>query len=117
MDEIEAVEWMVLVLDAAVHMDAAIAASIPLNDSVGIDHAQLVAICHDAELVPRDDSDHRKERSFRLPTLRAAANVIVRALGAYLHLHGVGGALAGEGTAGKVLDLDAPDSAINRRVN
>src|SRR5690606_12601669 len=69
-----------LVVDAAVHVHAALAARIAFDHGRGVDDLELVGIRDDLELVARHDRDHREQRAFRLPAFRAAADVIVRAL-------------------------------------
>jgi hypothetical protein len=71
---------MALVLDPAIHVDAALFAGMPLNSGLGVHHRKFVPVRLDAEIFTRDDGDLRKERAFRLPTFRAAAHMIVRAL-------------------------------------
>src|SRR6266478_3512785 len=56
MNEVEAVERMCLILDAAVHMRAASAASMPLDRRRGVDHAKLVAVLKNGHAVAWHDS-------------------------------------------------------------
>jgi hypothetical protein len=55
--EIEAIERMLRVLDAAVHVNPAPSASIALNGRVGIHDLELVGVVGHAQLVPR----HRRQ--------------------------------------------------------
>src|ERR1035437_7831696 len=77
MDEIEAVERMRLVLDAAVHMRAANLAGVPLDCRRGIDDVKLVAVFEHLHIVPRDDGEHRKDCALGFPAFGAAAGVVV----------------------------------------
>src|SRR6185437_5452554 len=77
MDEIEAVERVALVLDAAVHMRAAGLAGIALDRRRAIDDLQLVAVFQNAHAVARDHGHDREGRAFRFPALAAAAGMIV----------------------------------------
>src|SRR6185436_20104042 len=79
-DEVEPIERMTLVLDAAVHVRAAARACIALNHRVAVDDLQLLLYGGDLDLVARDDCDHRKNRARGLPALGAAANMIVSSL-------------------------------------
>src|SRR6202171_4475530 len=77
MDEVEAVERMRLVLDAAVHMGAARLAGVPLDGRRGIDDLKLVAVLKHADAVAGHHRDHREDRPFRFPAFGAAAGVVV----------------------------------------
>src|SRR5258708_31805429 len=77
MDEVETIERMRLVLDAAVHMGTATLAGVPLDRRRRVDHAQLVAVLKNGHVVARDNRDHRKGCSFGFPALGATAGVIV----------------------------------------
>src|SRR5580658_6728101 len=74
MDEIQTIEWMLVILDAAVHVNATSLASVALNRGLGIHHRQLVGILSDAQFVARYHSDHRKQRILGLPALSATAD-------------------------------------------
>src|SRR5712672_4021126 len=66
MDEVEAVERMRLVLDAAVHMGAADLAGVPLDRRRGVDDLKLVAVLKHAHAVAWHHRDHREGRPFGL---------------------------------------------------
>src|SRR5665213_191603 len=76
-DEVQAVERMGLVLDAAIHMGAADLAGVPLDGLRGIDDVKLVAVFKNGHAIARDHGHHRESGSVGLPALGAAAGVIV----------------------------------------
>src|SRR6185437_680146 len=78
MDEVETIEGMALVLDAAIHMRAAGLAGIALNYCGRIDDLQLLAVFEHRHVLARHYGDDRENRAFRLPALGAAAGVVVR---------------------------------------
>lgn len=69
---------MALVLDATIHVDTTLFASVPLNSRLGIYDRKFVSVRLQAEVFTRDDSNLREQRAF--PALRAATHVIVCAL-------------------------------------
>ena len=69
---------MALVLDAAVH-GRRTPCRHALDRRLRIDDGELVPVRFHAELVARDHRDLGEQRPFRLPALRAAADVVVRA--------------------------------------
>ena len=76
-DEVEAVERMVLVLDAAVHVHAAAVAGMALDRRAWRRRPSACApLAVTLELVARHDRDHREQRAGRLPALGAAAGVV-----------------------------------------
>src|SRR6202048_2250637 len=77
MDEVETIERMPLVLDAAVHMRPAILAGVALDRRRRVDNLQLVAVFENRHAVARDNSDDRKGGALRLPAFGAAAGMIV----------------------------------------
>src|SRR5690606_3499778 len=81
MDEVEAVERVALVVDAAVHVHAALPARMALDHGRRVDDLELVRVRDDLELVSRHDRDHREQSALGLPALGTATDVIVRALG------------------------------------
>jgi hypothetical protein len=93
-DEIESVEWMFRVLDAAVHVHAATGAGVALNGRIGVDDLELFGILGDAELVARRNGDLREQRARGLPALGASAHVVIGALGGDRHLDGIARAFA-----------------------
>ena len=102
MNEIEAMEGMPGVLDAAIHVNAAVLAGIAMDGGGGIRDLKLVPVRRDADAVARHDRDLRKQRAFGLPALRAAAYVIVRALRTDRHLDGILTAVARKGPAREI---------------
>src|SRR6202022_3435356 len=77
MNEVETIERMPFVLDAAEHVGAAGPASVSLDRRRRVDDAQLVAVLENRYVVARDNSDDRKGGALRLPALGAAAGMIV----------------------------------------
>ena len=77
MDEVQAVEGVGLVLDAAVHVGAAALAGVALDGGRGVDDLQLVAVLGHRDVVARHNGDDREHRAFRLPALGAAAGMVV----------------------------------------
>src|SRR6266498_1640605 len=102
-NEIESVQRMALVLDPAIHVDAALLAGMPLNRRLGIHDRELVPVRLDAQVVAPYDGDLREQRPLRLPTLGAAAHVIVRALPLDRYLDLILRAIAQQRPACKVL--------------
>ncbi|MNE48738.1 hypothetical protein D3C80_1432220 [compost metagenome] len=107
---------MCAVLDAAIQVHAALAAGVPLNGRLGVDHRQFLGMLGDPELVARHHCDQGEQRALGLPALGAAAGVIVGRLRGNLHPHGVLGAAADEGAAGEILGTRL-DAVVDRRVN
>ena len=103
MDEIEPVERMSLVLDAPVHVHAAVLAGMALDGRLGIDDRQLVGVRDDLQPLARHDCHLREKGALRLPALGAAAHMVVRGLPRDLHFHLVVRALAPKRAAGEVL--------------
>jgi hypothetical protein len=77
MDEVETVERVSLVLDAAIHMGAAGLAGVPLDRRRGIDDVKLVAVFKYGQAFARDHGDHGKNRPLRLPAFGATTGVVV----------------------------------------
>src|ERR1700730_16304876 len=77
MDEVEAVERMPLVLDAAEHVGPANLAGMPLDRCRSVDDVKLVAVLKNAHVVARHNGDHRKDRALRLPAFGAATGMVV----------------------------------------
>ncbi len=94
MDEVEPVEWMLGVLDAAVHVRAAAGAGMPLYGGVGIHDLELVAVLADLHLVARGDRNLREQRPRGLPALGASAHVVEGGLAGDRHFDGIACALA-----------------------
>jgi hypothetical protein len=106
---------MALVLDPAIHVDAALFAGMPLNGRLGIHDCELVPVRLDAQVVAPYDGDLREQRPFRFPALGAAAHVIVCALPFDRYLDLVLRAIAQQRPACKVL-CRRFQSTIDRRM-
>ena len=116
MNEIQAVEGMVGVHNSAIHMNAAVLAGMALDDGGGIHDLKLILVRRYAKVVARHDRDLRKQCTFRLPALRAAAHVVVCALPIDRHLDRVLIAMARKRPAGKI-GCGGFQTLIHGRVN
>ena len=58
MDKVESIKRMLGVLDAAVHVHAALAAGVTLDGGIGVDDLELVGVPGDLQLVARHHGDH-----------------------------------------------------------
>jgi hypothetical protein len=101
-DEIESIERMVLVLDPAVHVDAAFSASVTVNGLRGVDDVKLISILDNGDVCARHNGYCRKKSAFRLPAPRATTDMIVGALSLDGDLDGIARAFANERSAGEV---------------
>ena len=104
------------VLDPAVHVNAAAFAGVALNGSSGIDDRELVRVFGHRQLIARDDRHDREQCARRLPTLGAAAGVIVGGLRVDRDFDRILRAFAEQSTAGKILGCGL-DAVIHRRMN
>jgi hypothetical protein len=95
MDERQSLKRM-FAHDWPIHMHAAFLAGGALDQGSGIDDSELIAILQDFDTFGRSDRHDRKDCTFGLPALRAAAGVIVGDIALDPHLHGIAGALADE---------------------
>jgi hypothetical protein len=102
MEEVEAVQGMARVVDAAVHMHAAGLAGVALDGGVGIDDLELVAVGRDRKVVARRDRHDGEQRAFGLPALGAAACMVMGGLALDRHRDLVVRTLAVEGAAREV---------------
>src|SRR5580692_5489245 len=102
MDEVEAVERVSLVLDAAEHMRTASLAGVPLDGLRGIDDVKLVAVLKDGHVISRNHRHYRESRADRFPALGAAAGVIVSDVSLDADLHRLVLAFADQCPASKV---------------
>src|SRR5271168_1501819 len=107
---------MLAVFDAAIHVDAANLASVPLNGRRRIDHAELVAVLRAVHLVLRHDGHDRERRPFGFPALGTAASVVMRDLRADRYFDGPVRAFARQGSSSEVL-RSLLDAVIDRRMN
>src|SRR5262249_52036266 len=87
---------MLCVLDAAVHVHAAIPAGVPLNGGIGIHDFELVGALGNTELVARHNGNLRKQCARGLPAFGASTDVIIGTLGRDAHLDGIARAFAHE---------------------
>lgn len=76
MYEIQALEWVVL-LDASVHVHAAVLAGVALDHGGLIDDFEFVFARRDFKLLDGYNADDGEEGVFRLPAFGAAARVVV----------------------------------------
>src|SRR5215217_8116823 len=102
MNEIKPIEGVVLVLDPAVHVDAASRARVPVDGLSGVDDLQLLAVLDDADARARHDRHHGEGGPLGLPAARAAADVIMGALARDFHLDLIARTFADQRSAGKV---------------
>ena len=102
MDEVQPEEGMAAVLDAAIHMNAAALAGMPLNGGGGIHDRKFVRVRRDADIIARHHRDLREQGAFGLPALRAAAGMIVSDLPLDRHLNGVLVAMEGKRPAREI---------------
>jgi hypothetical protein len=94
-NEVETLEG-VLLLDAAEHVNTAVAAGVSLDSSALVDDGELVTVGGNLKLIAGDDSDDGEESTLGLPALGATTGVVVGDLAVEGDLDGVGGALASE---------------------
>jgi hypothetical protein len=93
-DEIEPVERVLRILDAAVHVDAAYGAGVPLDRCIAIHDFKPFGVLADTELIARHNGDLRKQGTCGLPTFGASAHVIMSALRRDAHLDWIARAFA-----------------------
>src|SRR5437867_13239354 len=113
MDEVNSIQRVILVVDASVHMHAAILARVALDGRVRVYNLQFVLICSHAEVVARHDRDLREQGPARLPALRAAADVAMGALTLDRYGNLVVGTFAIQRAAGEVWRRGS-DATIDR---
>src|SRR5882724_8949987 len=116
MNEVQTVERMPLVLDAAEHMRTASLAGMPLYSCRCIDHLKLVAVFQNADVFARYDRYHSKDRPLRLPAFGAAAGVVVGDVTLDADLDRPILAFADQGSAGETARA-LPYSVVNRWVD
>src|SRR4030095_7729007 len=115
MDEIQAEERMLLVLDASVHVHAATFTGAPFDDRVRIYDRQLVLIGRYTDLVAWHDRDLGESRPRRLPALGAPAHMVVGTLAINRYRHLLVRAVADQRAAREVLSRRF-HALINRRM-
>src|SRR5687767_8204600 len=116
MDEVETVERMRLVLDAAVHMRTAGLAGVALDRRRGIDNPKLVAVLEDAHIVARHRRHHREDGAAGLPAFGAAAGVVMGNVALDADLDRLVLAFAHQRAAGEAARA-LLDAAVNRWVD
>src|ERR1700686_1241174 len=116
MNEVQTVERMPLVLDAAEHMRPASLAGMPLYRRRCIDHLKLVAVFKNADVFARHDCDHGENGPFRLPAFGAAAGMVVGDVALDADLDRPVLAFADEGSTGEIPG-PLPYSVVNRWVD
>src|ERR1700730_5334890 len=102
MEEVEAIQRMIRVIDTSVHVHAALLARVSLDCRVRVHNLQLVFISSYAEVGAWRDRNLRKQRVARFPALRAAANVVKGCLALDRNRNLAGGTLAIQRTASEV---------------
>src|SRR5215510_14670011 len=102
MEKIEAVQRMIGIFDAPVHVYTAIPTRMSPDRGVRVHHLQLLLMCCDLEVFARRDGDLREQRASWLPAFGAATDVVMRALAFDRDRDLVGCALALQRTAGEV---------------
>src|SRR5262245_16163519 len=103
MDEIQAEERMLFILDASVHMHPATFAGVSLDDCVRIHDRQLVLIGSYTNLVAWHDRDLGEQCARRLPALGAPAHMVVATLAINRYRHLLVRAVADQRAAREVL--------------
>src|SRR5882724_327956 len=116
MNEVQTIEWMPLVLDAAEHMRTASLAGMPLYRRRCIDYLKLVAVFKNGDVFARYDCDDGENGPFRLPAFGAAAGVVVGDVTLDADLDGPILAFADQGSAGETARA-LPYSVVNRWVD
>src|SRR5581483_6173427 len=101
-NEVQSVERMSLVLDAAIHMRAARLAGVALDGLRGVDDMKLVAVFEHGHGVARHHGDDRERRAVRLPALGAAAGMVMRDVALDADLDRLVLAFADQRSAGKI---------------
>lgn len=102
MHEVQAIERMVFIFDAAVHMRMALFASMSLNNRALVDDDQLLSVRDDADFIARNNCSDREFRTCGLPAFAAATGVIVQGLGVNPDFNLIGRTQALQGTAREV---------------
>ena len=115
MDEIEPIKWMILVLDSAIHMDAADFAGVALYGRCFVDNCEFVLVRRDTNAVSGHHRNQRKRSSFRFSALAATTGVLMDALRIYCDLNWIRTAVTVQISTGKVV-LSCLDTIINCRM-
>src|SRR5262245_40374893 len=115
-DEIQAVEGMARVLDAAVHMRAAGLAGVALDHRGPVDDLEFVAVFEHGHVLPRHDGDDGEVRTLGLPAFGAAASVVVGDIALDPDLDRFVLAFADQGATGKAARASL-HAAINHGVD
>src|SRR6266851_2702066 len=100
-DEVQAVEWMARVLDAAVHVRAAALAGVALDHRGRIGDLELVAVFEHGHVLPWHDGDDGEGGTLGLPAFGAAAGVVMGDIALDPDLDRFVPAFADQGATGK----------------
>src|SRR5579871_2715361 len=92
-EEIEAIERVLLVLDAPVHVYTATGTGIALDRRLLVDDLELVGIRRHRDLVASANANNGESRPLRLPALGTAARMVERDVRSDTHRDRVAGAL------------------------
>lgn len=109
MNKVQPAERVVL-LDATKQVDAAIPASIALDDRGRVDNGELGLVGLDTKVFTRDDADNGEQGTARLPALAAATGVVVGDVALQCDDDLVGWAVAAQRTPRKI--RVAPSDAV-----
>lgn len=104
-----------LLLDAAIQMNPAVAAGIALDHSRRIDDGELRRVGLNAEVVARDHADNGEQGPAGLPALAAATGVVVGDVAFQCDNDLVGWAVAAQSTTWEVR-VAPSDAVIDQRV-
>lgn len=115
MHKVQALERVIVLLNAAEHVRAAGAASVALNCGVCVDDAQLVGVGGHLDGVFGDDSDDGEECARGFPALGAATGMIVGDVALEVYDHFVLGAAAVE-VSSRELGVALSDAFVDGRV-
>ena len=91
-----------ILLDAPVHVGAAVLAGVADDDGFGVDGLEFGFVGCDGEVVAGDYADDAEEGAVGFPAFGAAAGVVELDVGIELNFDGVAGALALDFAAGLV---------------
>src|SRR5215475_5694620 len=116
MDEVQAIERVLGVLDAAVHVHTTFLAGVALNGRLRIDDLELLRMFSHFEPLARRHSDDGEHSPFGLPTLRTATGVVVSRLRADADLDLIFRAFAEQRASGEV-GCGRLDASIDGRMD
>lgn len=113
-NEVETLKWMVD-LDATEQVHSTLLASVSLDGGALVDDLELFWVSSHSDLLLRNDSDNREERSFGFPALRASACVVVSDISTQSHFDFVTGAVAVQLSTAEV-GITLGDAVVDKRV-